>query len=145
MGGLIKVTDRTFSKEVLKSKSPVLVDFWSPTCVPCKRLAPILDKLSEEFSEELKFVKMNVTDETRVSSEFGVMGLPTVMFFNKGRKVEELVGASGEKRMRRKIENVVASLQATILKKQRTREVKFKKYGDIGGLQNWIVDSKPTK
>ena len=86
-----EITDATFSQEI--SEGLVLVDFWAPWCGPCRMQAPILDKLSKKYDEtELKITKLNVDDNPQTAASFGVMSIPTLLFFKDGELVEKRVG-----------------------------------------------------
>ncbi len=86
-----EITDATFSQEI--SEGLVLVDFWAPWCGPCRMQAPILDQLSQKYDEtELKITKLNVDDNPRTAASFGVMSIPTLLFFKDGELVEKRVG-----------------------------------------------------
>lgn len=93
---IIHATDATFDQEVLKSKLPVLLDFWAPWCGPCKMVAPILDDLAPEFKDKLKIVKINVDENEQTPAQFGVRGIPTLMIFKNGENVATKVGALGK-------------------------------------------------
>lgn len=86
-----EITDATFSQEI--SEGLVLVDFWAPWCGPCRMQAPILDQLSQKYDEtELKITKLNVDDNPQTATSYGVMSIPTLLFFKDGELVEKCVG-----------------------------------------------------
>ena len=86
-----EITDATFSQEI--SEGLVLVDFSAPWCGPCRMQAPILDQLSQKYDEtELKITKLNVDDNPQTAASFGVMSIPTLLFFKDGELVEKRVG-----------------------------------------------------
>lgn len=86
------VTDATFSDNVLKSSTPVLVDFWAAWCAPCKALTPKLEELAGNFEGKVKFVKMDVDANHATPSQFGIRGIPTLILFKDGKMVDQLVG-----------------------------------------------------
>ena len=87
------VTDATFDPEVLKSDTPVLVDYWAEWCGPCKSIAPILDEVAKEYTGRLKIAKINVDENQAVPAKFGIRGIPTLMLFKGGQLAATKVGA----------------------------------------------------
>lgn len=87
------VTTRNFEEEILKSKLPALVDFWAAWCGPCKSVAPIIDALAEEYKDKIKFAKVNVDDSADIASKYGIMSIPTILFFREGKVISQIVGA----------------------------------------------------
>lgn len=92
MSNAIDVTDETFESEVLKSATPVLVDFWAPWCGPCKAMGPAVDQLADETAGKLKVVKHNTQDEPSTASDLGVMGIPCFIVFKGGVEVARNAG-----------------------------------------------------
>jgi thioredoxin 1 len=88
-----RVTDDTFEPEVLKSDTPVLVDYWAEWCGPCKSIAPILDEVAKEYEGRLKVAKLNVDENQLVPAKFGIRGIPTLMLFKNGNVEATRVGA----------------------------------------------------
>ena len=88
-----RVTDDTFEPEVLKSDTPVLVDYWAEWCGPCKSIAPILDEVAKEYEGRLKIAKINVDENQQVPAKFGIRGIPTLMLFKDGQLAATKVGA----------------------------------------------------
>ena len=87
------VTDATFDPEVLKSETPVLVDYWAEWCGPCKSIAPILDEVAKEYDGKLKIAKLNVDDNVEVPKKYNIRGIPTLMLFKNGNMEAMKVGA----------------------------------------------------
>jgi thioredoxin 1 len=86
------VNDDTFDAEVLKSGTPVLVDFWAPWCGPCRAVAPTVDAIAQEFNGRLKVVKLNTDESGKVAMEYNVTSIPTLMVFKNGEVVEKVLG-----------------------------------------------------
>ena len=101
---ILHFSDADFKKEVLESELPVLVDFWATWCGPCKMIAPVLEELAKEYVKKIKIGKLDVDENPKIPSQYGIMSIPTLMFFNKGEVVEQLVGALGKAELKRKIE-----------------------------------------
>src|SRR6056297_3571303 len=87
-----KLNSQNFKEEVLENDKPVFVDFWAPWCGPCKMIAPIVDKLEENYGDQMKFAKLNVQDNQETAGEYGVRGIPTLAIFKDGEIVKKFVG-----------------------------------------------------
>ncbi len=101
---LLHFTDADFKKEVLESKLPVLVDFWAEWCFPCKMIAPIIEELAKEFAGKIKIGKLDVDHNPGSATAYGVMSIPTLIFFKKGRVMEQVVGVANKSALKKKIE-----------------------------------------
>ncbi len=101
---IIELTDLNFEEEVLNSDKPVLVDFWAEWCAPCRMIAPIVEEIANEYSDKLKVGKLNVDYNPKTAMRYGIMSIPTLMLFQNGRVVEQIVGAMPKK-------NLLARLQ----------------------------------
>lgn len=106
---MLDVTKDTFEKEVLKNYLPVLVDFWAPWCGPCRMVGPVLEKLSSEYANKLKFAKLNVDDNQEISAQFDVRGIPCMIIFKKGAETDRIIGAYPEAELRKKIDLILAN------------------------------------
>jgi thioredoxin 1 len=89
----LNVTEATFEQEVLKSETPVIVDFWAEWCGPCHRIAPVLDKIVEERNGDVALVKVNIDEEQGLAQRYGVMSIPTMILFKDGAPAAAAVGA----------------------------------------------------
>lgn len=107
MGNQISaLTDTTFSQAVEKDPTPILVDFWAEWCMPCKALAPVIEELAQEYQGKVRFAKVNVDDCRDVPARFGIRGIPTLILFKDGKKVNELVGNQPKEKIRSMLGNL---------------------------------------
>lgn len=88
----IILNDQNFTEEVLKSKQPVLVDFWAEWCMPCKMIAPVLQEIAEEFDGKIKVAKINIDKAPLTADKFKVEAIPSLILFKSGEVVEKIVG-----------------------------------------------------
>lgn len=89
---VLAVTDSTFSKEVLKSDKPVLVDFWAPWCGPCRKQGPIIEEVSSELKGKAKVVKLNTDENPKCAQTYNLGGIPALIIFKNGKIVEQKLG-----------------------------------------------------
>jgi thioredoxin 1 len=104
----LAVTDSTFETEVLKSPTPVLVDFWAEWCGPCKMVTPVLEQIAQEQNGKLKIVKLNVDENPTMMTKFGIRGIPTLILFKDGQPVEQMVGFTPKMAILRRLQKYIA-------------------------------------
>jgi thioredoxin 1 len=93
MAEILDVTDATFENEILKSATPVIIDFWAEWCAPCRAIAPIVKELAANYSGKVKVVKMNIDENPGTPGRYGVRAIPTVLAFKNGAVVGQITGA----------------------------------------------------
>ena len=101
------VTDASFAADVLQSDTPVLVDFWAEWCGPCKMIAPALEEISEELSGKVSIVKVDIMENTDVSSQYGVQSIPLMILFKNGEPVAQKLGAAPKSQLKGWLESVL--------------------------------------
>ena len=102
-----EINEQTFEAEVLKADLPTVVDYWAPWCGPCRIIGPMVEKLSEDYKEKVKFCKVNVDENPKTASNYRVMSIPTLMFFKNGEAVDTVIGAVPEQALKPKIESLL--------------------------------------
>ena len=90
---ILNVTDSDFEDEIIKSELPVLVDFWAVWCGPCRMVAPLVEQIAQEYAGQIKVAKLNVDENQSVPAKYGIMSIPTLLFFKGGDLKETIVGA----------------------------------------------------
>jgi len=88
----VVVNAGNFDAEILQAKGLILVDFWAEWCHPCKMLAPIMERIAEEYASRVKVCKLGIDENQEIAARFGVMSIPTVIFFKNGREVDRTIG-----------------------------------------------------
>lgn len=103
----VKVDDKSFKGTVLEAKTPFLVDFWAPWCAPCRNIAPIIDELSGEYAGRVGFGKVNVDENPKVATEYGVRSIPTMLIFKGGKPVTQIVGLRPKAELKKQLDSVL--------------------------------------
>jgi thioredoxin 1 len=101
------VTTATFEAEVLKSTTPVLVDFWAEWCGPCRAVGPILEEISDEYGAKIKIVKLNTDEEAAIAMKYGIVSIPTMNVFVNGEVVKSIVGAKPKPALLKDLESFI--------------------------------------
>ena len=101
---IVYLNEENFDKEVLQNKTPVLIDFYADWCGPCRMLAPVFEKLSEQYKTKLKFCKVNTEENPQISEKFGIMGIPALVMVNKNKEIGRIIGFNPEQILKQKID-----------------------------------------
>ena len=96
---MIQVTDDSFETEILKADKPSLVDFWATWCGPCRALGPIIEEIAEQFQDKVKVAKLNIDENPKITTQYGVMSIPTLILYKDGKPLERLVGLVPKERL----------------------------------------------
>jgi len=101
---ILTLTQSNFDDEVKKAGTPILVDFWAEWCGPCRMVAPVLEKLADEYGGKARIGKVNVDEHSALAAKFGIQSIPTMLLFKEGKVVEQMVGAASRDTIARLID-----------------------------------------
>ena len=105
---MVVLTEGNFSTEVLKSATPVVVDFWAEWCGPCKMIAPVLDELAGEYGGKVKIGKVNIDEHQQLAINYGINSIPTLLFFKNGQVADQVVGMRSKRDLKASFDRVLA-------------------------------------
>jgi len=105
----LAVTDASFEEEVLKADKLVVVDFWATWCGPCKMIAPILEDIATEYSDTLKVTKVDVDSNNAVAAKFGIMSIPSLIFFKNGEEIDRVIGAIPKSQLESRVKKALGN------------------------------------
>jgi len=103
----IVVDDANFDRTVLKSKTPVLVDFWAPWCRPCLMAAPVLEELAGEYAGRITFTKLDVDQNAKTAAKYGIMAIPNLIVFKNGEPISNIVGYKPKAELKRSLDAIL--------------------------------------
>ncbi len=107
VGKAIPVSTTTWETEVGKANGLVLVDFWAVWCGPCQMVAPLVEELATEYDGKLKVLKLNTDENPDIAGKYGIMSIPTLLFFRNGQPVEKVVGAVPKRLLKEAVDNLL--------------------------------------
>jgi thioredoxin 1 len=105
---IVTLTEGNFAEQVLKSSTPVLVDFWAEWCGPCKMIAPVLDELAAEYDGKVKIAKVNIDEHQQIAITYGINSIPTLLFFKNGEVADQVVGMRSKRDLKTSFDRVLA-------------------------------------
>ena len=108
VANMVTLTVENFSEEVLKSTTPVVVDFWAEWCGPCKMIAPVLDELATEYDGKVKIGKVNIDEHQQLAINYGINSIPTLLFFKNGQVADQVVGMRSKRDLKTSFDRVLA-------------------------------------
>lgn len=100
-------TDSNFDEQVVNSELPALVDFWAEWCAPCKSIAPIVEELAGEYQSKVRIGKLNVDENPKTATQYGIRGIPTLLLFKEGKVVNQMVGVKSKTEIQKNLDNNV--------------------------------------
>ena len=103
----VDIEEAKFDDVVLKAEKPVLVDFWAPWCGPCRMVAPVVEELADDYEGKVDFVKVNVDDNPKIASQYGVMSIPTLIVFKAGQPVDTIIGFRPKDELQKSLETAL--------------------------------------
>jgi len=107
--GVVEVKSSGWESEVIKAQGLVMVDFWAAWCAPCRIISPTVEELSKEYAGKMKFLKLNTDESPDIASKYNIMGIPTLMFFKDGNKIDAIVGAIPKQQLKAKIDSLLST------------------------------------
>jgi len=103
----VEIEEAKFNEAVLQAETPVLVDFWAPWCGPCRMVAPVVEELADEYEGKISFVKVNVDDNPKIASQYGIMSIPTLIVFKAGQPVDTIIGFRPKEELKKSLETAL--------------------------------------
>jgi thioredoxin 1 len=103
--GILEATSSNWDKEVIKAQGLVIIDFWAAWCGPCRIISPAVEELAKEYTGKIKVMKLNTDDNSEIASKYKIMGIPTIMFFKDGIKLDQIVGVVPKQHLKAKIDS----------------------------------------
>jgi len=106
---ILEVTSSNWDNEVIKAQGLVMIDFWAAWCGPCRMITPTVEELAKEYSGKIKVLKLNTDENSEIASRYKIMGIPTIMFFKDGVKIDQIVGVVPKQQLKVKIDSFLTA------------------------------------
>jgi thioredoxin 1 len=103
----VEIKDANFSEVVTQAKTPVLIDFWAPWCAPCRMVSPVVEELADEYDGKVNFGKVNVDENPKIASQYGIMSIPTLILFKDGQPVANIVGFRPKDELKKNLDSAL--------------------------------------
>ena len=103
----VAIDDSNFEQAVLNSKIPVLLDFWAAWCAPCRMVAPVVDELAQEYDGKVSFGKVDVDQNPKIASKYGIMSIPTLILFKDGKPITNMVGFKPKTQLKQSLDSIL--------------------------------------
>ena len=107
--GVFEVTSTTWENEVIRTQGLVMIDVWAAWCGPCRMISPTVEELAKEYSGKIKVMKLNTDENSDIASKYKIMGIPTIMFFKDGIKLDQIVGVVPKQQLKAKIDSFLTA------------------------------------
>ncbi|MEW6586361.1 MAG: thioredoxin [Nitrospirota bacterium] len=107
--GMLDATTTNWETEVLNAKGLVMIDFWAAWCGPCRMISPTVEELAKEYGGRVKVMKLNTDENSEIASRYKIMGIPTIMFFKDGDKLDQIVGVVPKQQLKAKIDSFLSA------------------------------------
>jgi thioredoxin 1 len=107
---VVHITQENFEAEIKNAEGPVLLDFWAPWCGPCKMMGPVFEELSKDYEGKLKFAKLNTEEHPDLAGQFGIQGIPSLLFLKGGEEKDRIVGFAPKDQLKQKIDDALAKM-----------------------------------
>ncbi len=106
---MLEATTANWDSEVMQAKGLVMIDFWAPWCGPCRMISPTVEELAKEYGDKIKVMKLNTDENSEIASRYKIMGIPTIMFFKNGEKLDQIVGVVPKQQLKAKLDSFLSA------------------------------------